>query len=189
MGVLTGALIIVGLLLLVYLVWVAATSRTFLAVSMTLLMAALVEVVLVAAILGVAGLIPWWAALLLGVAGSSVFFLALVPAARFGLTRLERRLKAEYPFHWKDGESACKSEVERLARLPETTVEAKLVESELRRLAAKAHAQRYSHESADEPCPAFDTAFQVGYWESLKAAGFEAKHSQTPEPPTTEPGA
>jgi hypothetical protein len=48
-------------------------------------------------------------ALLLTVAGSAVFFFALVPAARFGLSRMERTLKAEHLDHWKDGESSAKA--------------------------------------------------------------------------------
>jgi hypothetical protein len=189
MGVLKGALIVVGLLLMLYMVWVAATSKTFLAVSVTLLMAATVAVVFAAAILGVARLIPWWEALILTVAGSAVFLLALVPTARFGLSRIERSLKAEYPDHWNDGESAVKSEVERLTRLPETAADANLLQSQLLRLAAKGHAQRYPHDSADGTCLAFDMAFTGRYLESLKAAGFEAKRSQTPGPSTTDPGA
>jgi hypothetical protein len=183
---LTIALILVGLLLLSYLVWVAATSRSFLAISLTLLVAATVAVVFVAAILGVARLIPWCAVLLLAVAGSAIFILALVPTARFGLSRLERSLNADYPDHWTEGDSAVKSEVERLTRLPETAAQAKLLQAELLRLAAKDHAQRTPHDSAEDRCLAFDIAFSEGYSGALKAAGFQAKHSKNPGPSSTE---
>jgi hypothetical protein len=188
MGGLTIALILVGLLLLLYLVWVAATSRTFLAISLTTLMASLVAVVFASAILGVAGLIPWWAALLLAVAGSAVVFVALVPTARFGLSRAERSLRAEYPDHWKDGESAVKSAVERLTRIPETAAEGSLLQLDLLRLAAEGHSRRYPHDGADEGCLAFDMAFTSGYWDSLKAAGFVAeRQKKNPGSPATGP--
>jgi hypothetical protein len=186
MGVLMFALILVGLLLLLYLVWVAATSKTFVAISETLLMAAVVAVVFVAATLGVARLIPWWVALLLAVAGSAVFSLALVPTARFGLSRMERTLKSEYPDHWMDGESAATWEVERLTRLPRTAAEANLLGRELLRLAAESHAQRYPHDGSDESCLAFEMAFIGAYPDSLKAAGFEAKRSRNPGQSSTE---
>jgi hypothetical protein len=186
MGVLTTALILVGLLLVLYLVWVAATSKTFVAISGTLLVAAIVAVVFVAAILGFAGLIPWWVALLLAVAGSAVFFFALVPAARFGLSRVERTLKAEHLDHWKDGESSAKGEVERLTRLPETAAESNLLGKELLRLAAERHALRHPHYGADEHCLAFDIAFMSGYPESLKAAGFEVRRSRNQGSSSTE---
>jgi hypothetical protein len=186
MGGLTIALILVGLLLLLYLVWVAATSKTFLAISLTTLMASLVAVVFVAAILGVAGVLPWWAALLLAVAGSAVVFLALVPTARFGLSRVERSLRAESPDHWKDGESAVKSAVERLTRIPETVAEGNLLRSDLLRLAAEGHSRRYPHDRADRPYPAFEMAFTSGYSASLKAAGFVAeRQKKNPGSPAT----
>jgi hypothetical protein len=154
----------------------------FVAVSGTLLMAALIAVVFISAILGVARRIPWWAAVVLATLGSAACFLALVPTVRFGLSRMERQLRSECPEHWQDGESSVRSEVERFAQLPQSTEEADRLRERLQRVAAEDHIQREPHRESrfgsETQCLAFDMAFTEAYWSSLKASAFIPKRSR-----------
>jgi hypothetical protein len=177
-----AALILTGVPLVVFLVWVAATSKTFVAVSGTLLMTALVAVVFIAAILGFARLIPWWAAIALAVLGSALCLLALLPATKYGLSRIEHRLKTEEPEHWADGESCARSEVEQLARFPQSLEDGNRLREELLQHAAEGHARGFAHEDDLPFCLAFNMGFTQTYWPSLEAAGFVAKRSSKSRP-------
>jgi hypothetical protein len=162
-------LIAAGGFLLAYLIWVAATSKSFLAISLTSLVTAAVALVLVVAVLAVIGVLAWWAALTIAAVGSGAAFLALYPTAVFGFSRLKTQLKEASPGHWREGEASGKMAVEGLTAQLGSEDEAKRVRKELARLAEEAHVKQH-HDDPEHGCLAFSMAFSDAFWEALRSS-------------------
>jgi hypothetical protein len=173
-NVLAVAFIVAGSCLLGFLIWVAATSKTFLAVSVTVLSTAEVALVSVMGVLAVLDVFPWWAALLIGLIGSVAFVLALPPIARFGLAKMRGQLREAFPEHWREGEAKGRMSVERLATLPATQEEARSLHYDLARLAEEAHLLP-DHEDSEGGCLTFRMGFTQGFSASLRSSGFAVK--------------
>lgn len=154
--------------LLVFLIWVAATSKSFVAVSLTGLVAAWVALVLLVSVLFALDRLVWWAALVAVLAGSTATFLALPALTKVGLGRAEAQLKTESPSHWHEGEISGRQSAAKLSVLPKSDEEKRLA-GQLVAAAEAAHLEHQAHEAPDAGCEAFQMAFTGAFYKSVRS--------------------
>jgi hypothetical protein len=172
-------LIAVGGLVVAFLVWVAATSKSFLARSVSWLVVAEVAMVLAVTVLAVVDVLAWWAAVPIAVVGSRMVFLALRRALPVSLSRFKAQLKEDAPAHWRAGEIEGRLAAESLSAVPTSRNEAIQMRDELIVLAERAHLEQ-EHTDGTDGCLTFHVAFGEGYWSALWSKGHDLKLDLTP---------